>query len=109
MSKRTKTRVLIAADNNWGTDYSWRAYVLTRFDSISGNWLQEGKFTRLSQSTAFDSATGIVQARSGTTTQVVKAPNATPTPAPSPFVGAYVEFSATGTTSLDPTATPEVV
>ncbi len=36
LAKRTKTRVLIAATNDWGTDFSWRAYVLTSFDSH--NW-----------------------------------------------------------------------
>ena len=112
ISKRTKTRVLIATTNDWGTDFSWRAYVLTSFDSITGNWLQQGKFFRLSHSTAFDSAlptTGIIPARKSDTTQVVKAPNATPTPTPSPFTGAYIEFSPTGSTSLDPSATPEVI
>jgi len=109
LSKRTKTRVLIAANNDWGTDFSWRAYVLTSLDTTTGNWLQQGKFFRLSQSTTFDSATGIVAARSTTSTQVVKAPNATPTPAPTAFVGAYVEFNPTGSTSLDPSATPEII
>ncbi len=109
LAKRTKTRVLIATNNDWGTEFSWRAYVTARFDSTSGNWLQEGKFTRLSKSTAFDSATGVIAARSTDSTQIVKAPNATPTPAPSPFVGAWVEFSPSGTTSLDPSATPEVI
>lgn len=32
LAKRTKTRVLIAATNDWGTDFSWRAYVLASFD-----------------------------------------------------------------------------
>jgi prepilin-type N-terminal cleavage/methylation domain-containing protein len=109
ISKRTKTRVLIAATNDWGTDFSWRAYVVASLDSTNGNWLQQGKFIRLSQSTTFDSATGIVAARRTTVTSLVKTPNATPTPAPSPFAGAYVEFSPTGSTSLDPSATPEVV
>ena len=109
LAKRTKTRVLIASTNDWGSDFSWRAYVLASFDSTTGNWLQQGKFFRLSQSTTFDSGTGIVSDRSTTTTQVVKSPNATPTPAPSPFVGAYVEFNPTGSTSLDPSATPEIV
>ena len=109
IAKRTKTRVLIASTNNWGTDHSWRAYVLATLDSTTGNWLQQGKFTRLSSSTTFDSATGVIQARSSTTTNVVKAPNATPTPVPSPFVGAYVEFNPTGSTSLDPSATPELI
>ena len=108
-AKRTKTRVLIASTNDWGTDFSWRAYMLASFDSTTGNWLQQGKIFRLSQSTTFDSATGIVASRSATTTPVVKAPNATPTPAPSPFTGAYVEFNPTGSTSLDPSATPEIV
>jgi prepilin-type N-terminal cleavage/methylation domain-containing protein len=71
LSKRTKTRVLIAATNDWGTDFSWRSYVLTSFDSTTGNWLQQGKFFRLSQSTTFDSATGIVATRSASSTQVV--------------------------------------
>lgn|GEM_PF-4850480 len=106
---RTKARILIASTNDWGADQSWRAYVLATLDTTTGNWLQQGKFTRLSSSTTFDSATGIVQARSSTTTNVVKAPNATPTPAPSPFLGAYVEFSPTGSTSLDPSATPEII
>jgi len=109
LAKRTKTRVLIAATNDWGTDFSWRAYVLTSFDSTTGNWLQQSKFFRLSQSTTFDSATGIVATRSSMTTSVVKASNATPTPAPSPFTGAYVEFNPTGSTNLDPSATPEIV
>lgn len=109
LAKRTRTRVLIASTNDWGSDFSWRAYVLASFDSTTGDWLQQGKFFRLSQSITFDSATGIVSDRGTTTTQVVKAPNATPTPAPSPFVGAYVEFNPTGTTSLDPSATPEIV
>jgi prepilin-type N-terminal cleavage/methylation domain-containing protein len=109
ISKRSKTRVLIASTNDWGTDFSWRAYALTSYDSISGKWLQQGKFYRLSQATTFDSATGIVQARSSSTTAVVKAPNATPTPAPVNFTGAYVEFLPNGATSLDPAATPEVI
>src|SRR5206468_10853977 len=29
LSKRTKTRVLIATTNDWGSDASWRAYLLT--------------------------------------------------------------------------------
>lgn len=111
LAKRTKTRVLIAATNDWGTDFSWRAYVLTSFDSTTGYWLQQGKFFRLSQSTTFDSATGIVQSRNTSTTQVIKPTNVspTPTPSPSPFVGAYVEFNPAGSTSLDPSATPEIV
>jgi type II secretion system protein H len=64
IAKRTKARVLIAATNDWGTDFSWRAYVLTSFDSTTGNWLQQGKFFRLSQSTTFDSATPTPSAKS---------------------------------------------
>ncbi len=109
LSKRTKTRVLIASTNDWGTDYSWRAYVLVRQDGSTGNWLQQGKFTRLSQSTTFDRDTGIVNARHTSSTSIVKAPDATPAPMPSPFTGAYIEFNPTGGTSLDPAATPEVV
>lgn len=109
ISKRTRTRVLIAATNDWGVDYSWRAYVIASLDSTTGNWLQQGKFNRLSQSATFDSTTGVVASRSALVTSIVSAPNATPTPAPSPFIGAYIEFSPTGSTSLDPTATPEVI
>ena len=32
LAKRTKTRVLIAATNDWGSDASWRAYLLTSYD-----------------------------------------------------------------------------
>jgi prepilin-type N-terminal cleavage/methylation domain-containing protein len=109
LSKRTKTRVLIATTNDWGSDASWRAYLLTSYDGTSGNWLQQGKLNRLSQATTFDSAAGIVAARSTTTTPVVKAPNVTPTPTPANFTGAYVEFLPNGSTSLDPSATPELV
>ena len=58
LAKRTKTRVLIAATNDWGPDASWRAYLLARYDGTSGNWLQQGKLNRLSQTTTFDSTTG---------------------------------------------------
>ncbi|CAN5528137.1 hypothetical protein BH20VER3_BH20VER3_00380 [soil metagenome] len=109
LAKRTKTRVLIAATNDWGTDASWRAYIVTSFDGSSGNWLQEGKLNRLSQATTFDSAAGIVAARSAMTTPVIKTPNATPTPAPVNFKGAYVEFLPNGSTSLDPAAAPETI
>lgn len=109
LAKRTRTRVLIAADNVWGTDASWRGYILTSFDTTSGNWLQQGKLNRLSQSTTFDSAVGVVSTRSTTSTPVIKAPNAIPTPAPVNFIGAYVEFLPNGSTSLDPAATLEVV
>jgi prepilin-type N-terminal cleavage/methylation domain-containing protein len=109
LSKRTKTRVLIATTNDWGSDASWRAYLLTSYDGTSGNWLQQGKLNRLSQATTFDSTAGIVAARSTTTTPVIKAPNATPTPTPADFTGAYVEFLPNGSTNLDPSATPELV
>jgi Tfp pilus assembly protein FimT len=109
ISRRSKARVLIASTNDWGADFSWRAYVLASFDSTTGTWLQQGKAFRLSQSTTFDSATGIVQARSSSTTAVVRAPNATPAPAPVNFIGAYVEFLPNGGTSLDPAAMPEAI
>ncbi|MEO5755022.1 MAG: prepilin-type N-terminal cleavage/methylation domain-containing protein [Chthoniobacterales bacterium] len=109
LAKRTRTRVLIAADNAWGTDVSWRGYILTSFDTTSGNWFQQGKLNRLSQATTFDSVVGVVSTRSTTITSVVKAPNASPTPAPVNFIGAFVEYLPNGSTSLDPAATPEVV
>lgn len=109
LAKRTRTRVLIAATNDWGSDASWRAYLLTSYDGTTGNWLQQGKFNRLSQTTTFDPTIGIVAARSTATTPVVKAPNVTPTPTPANFTGAYVEFLPNGSTSLDPSATPELM
>ena len=109
MARRTRTRVLLAATNDWGADASWRAYLVTSYDGASGNWLQQGKLNRLSQATTFDSTTGVVAARSTTVTPVVKAPNITPTPTPSNFVGAYVEFLPDGSTNLDPNAPPELV
>ena len=109
LAKRTKTRVLIASTNDWGPDASWRTYLLTSYDSSSGNWLQQGKLNRLSQATTFDSTTGIVAARSTTTTPVVRAPNLTPTPTPAGFIGAYVEFLPSGSTNLNPSATPELI
>lgn len=109
LAKRTRTRVLIAAANDWGSDTSWRAYFLASYDGTTGNWLQQGKLNRLSQTTTFDSTVGIVAARSTATTPVVKAPNVTPTPTPANFVGAYVEFLPNGSTNLDPNAPPELV
>ena len=109
LAKRTKTRVLIAATNDWGPDASWRAYLLASYDGTSGNWLQQGKLNRLSQTTTFDSTTGIVAARSTASTPVVRAPNVTPTPTPASFTGAYVEFLPNGSTNLDPSATPELI
>ena len=109
VAKRTKTRVLIAATNDWGPDASWRAYLLARYDSTSGNWLQQGKLNRLSQTATFDSTAGIVAARSTASTPVVKTPNVTPAPSPAGFTGAYVEFLPNGSTTLDPSATPEMI
>jgi prepilin-type N-terminal cleavage/methylation domain-containing protein len=109
LAKRTKTRVLIATTNDWGPNASWRAYLLTSYDGSSGNWLQQGKLNRLSQATTFDSTAGIVAARSTTATPVVRAPNITPTPTPAGFTGAYVEFLPNGSTSLNPSATPELI
>ena len=109
LAKRTKTRVLIAATNDWGPDASWRAYLLASYDGTSGNWLQQGKLNRLSQTTTFDSTTGIVAARSTASTPVVRTPNVTPTPTPASFTGAYVEFLSNGSTNLDPSATPELI
>ena len=109
LAKRTRTRVLIAATNDWSSGASWRAYLLTSYDGTTGNWLQEGKLNRLSQTTTFDSTIGIVAARSTATTSVIKAPKVTPTPSPASFTGAYVEFLPNGSTNLDPSATPELV
>jgi hypothetical protein len=72
----------------------------------SGNWLQQGKLNRLSQTATFDSTAGIVAARSTASTPVVKTPNVTPAPSPASFTGAYVEFLPNGSTTLDPSATP---
>ena len=108
LAKRTKTRALIAATNDWGpmelASISSRGY-----DGTSGNWLQQGKLNRLSQTTTFDSTTGIVAARSTASTPVVRTPNVTPTPTPASFTGAYVEFLSNGSTNLDPSATPELI
>jgi Tfp pilus assembly protein FimT len=109
LARRTRTRVLLAATNDWGLDASWRAYLLTSYDGTSGNWLQQGKLNRFSQATTFDPNAGIVAARSTAITPVVKAPNMTPAPTPSNFIGAYVEFLPNGSTNLDPNATPELV
>jgi len=109
LSKRTKTRVLIATTNEWSADASWRAYLLTTYDATSGNWLQQGKLNRLSQATTFDSTTGIVATRSTATTPVVRTPNVTPTATPADFTGAFVEFLPNGSTNLDPSATPELI
>ncbi|MGI8889937.1 MAG: type II secretion system protein [Chthoniobacterales bacterium] len=105
LAKRTKTRVLIASTNAWASEASWRAYILARFDSTSGKWLQEGTLRRLSTTTTFDSESGIIVARGAETTQVAKGTRATPVT----FTGAFVEFLPNGSTSLDPAATPEVI
>ena len=108
ISRRSKTRVLIASTNDWGTDFSWPAFALASYDSTSGNWLQQGKFYRLSQATTFDSATGIVQARSSSTTAVVKARTRHLPRLRSTSPGPTCVLS-NGATSLDPAATPEVI
>ncbi len=109
LATRTRTRVLIATTNDWSPGASWRAYLLTSYDGTTGNWLQQGKLSRLSQTTTFDSTIGIVAARSTATTPVIKAPNVTPTPTPANFTGPFVEFLPNGSTNLDPSATPELV
>ena len=111
IAERTHTRVLIPTAENAQLEdnLAMRSYLITSLNKTAGNWKQRGKWNRLSQSVAFDPAIGIVD------------PTASPTPSPTDldkagngttsvtFTAPYIEFQANGSTSLDPTAPPQVV
>ena len=111
MAERTRIRILFPTNNAnfaagtsssaWPTDIAYRGYLIVSEKRTDPRWKQRGKWSRFPTGTALDFTA-----------------SAMPTPTPMPidvggtgstsyiFTGPYIEFLATGSSNLDPTATP---
>ena len=122
IAERTKTRVLIpdrtALAGAFGaevTDLALRGYTIVSFNRTAATWKQRGRWTRLTQPATFDPSApvdpakeeGVIQKRKTETTNVDN--SASGTAATKAFTGAYIEFRANGSTSLDPASPLQVV
>ena len=126
LAERTRTRVVIpvsaSGSNAFGPDLALRAYSIVSFNRSAGTWKQRGKWHRLPTSIAFraplptaspapfiDTTTeeSIVETRSTATTPIDNSASGTAdTKTPT---GAFIEFGANGSTSLDPNDKQAVV
>lgn len=116
IAERTKTRVLIAAANapSFGTDLSLRGYTIVSFNKAAGTWKQRGKWTRLPQPAAFEpnpylgsTEENVIGDRKTTVTPIDN--SASGSAATKNFTGAYLEYRANGSTSLDPTSKLQIL
>ena len=117
MAERTRTRVLIPVANapTFAADLALRGFTTVSLNRTADTWKQRGRWSRLSQSAAFDpnpsvdptKEEAIVNTRSAATTRVDN--SASGIDATNTFTGPYVEFLANGASSLDPASLAQVI
>lgn len=111
IAQRTRTRVLIpiaAVVGAPGDNLALRGYLVASLDKTTGTWQPRGKWNRLSQSVAFDPT--VPDSATPPLTSVLKQPDSsTPVAGMGTISAPSIEFLANGSTSLDPTAPPQVL
>ena len=117
IAERTKTRVLIPDVNNatFGSELALRSYTIVSFNKAAGTWKQRGKWTRLPQPATFepnpyvDAVTedNVIGDRKTSDTAIDNSTSGSA--ATKTFKGAYLEYRANGSSSLDPSSKLQII